>query len=136
VLLVWALENLVKNALDALAGGGGGYIRIAVAAIGPDRIQFSITDTGPGIAHAVRGRIFEPGVSTKIGGWGVGLSLTRRIIEELHGGRITVEARRGGGTIFKLDLPAARMPISAEERMSASVGVPLRSPGTGGVISG
>lgn len=108
VLLVWALENLVKNALDALAGGGGGRIRIAAAAAGPQRVRFSVADTGPGIEPAVRDRIFVPGISTKIGGWGVGLSLTRRIVEDLHGGRITVRARQGGGTIFEIDLPAMR----------------------------
>jgi signal transduction histidine kinase len=55
----------------------------------------------------VRERIFEPGVTTKAGGWGVGLSLTRRIVEELHGGRIVVRPRSGGGTVFDIVLPAA-----------------------------
>ncbi len=107
VLLVWAFENLLKNSLDALAGGGGGRIRIAAAAAGPGRIRFSVTDTGPGISPAIRDRIFEPGFTTKIAGWGVGLSLTRRIIEDLHGGRIIVRTRRGGGTVFEIDLPVA-----------------------------
>jgi signal transduction histidine kinase len=56
----------------------------------------------------VRDSIFEPGVSTKSGGWGVGLSLSRRIVEELHQGRITVENRPGGGTVFDVMLPVAR----------------------------
>jgi signal transduction histidine kinase len=126
VLLVWALENLVKNSLDALAGRSGGRIRIAAAAAGPGRIRFSVADTGPGILPAVRERIFEPGVSTKIGGWGVGLSLTRRIIEDLHGGRISVRGRRGGGTVFEIDLPAARQVQVAEGPVPVSAGAARR----------
>jgi signal transduction histidine kinase len=122
VLLVWALENLVKNSLDALAGRGGGQIRIAAAAVGQDRIRFSVADTGPGILPAARERIFEPGYSTKLGGWGVGLSLTRRIVEDLHGGRITVRTRRSGGAIFELDLPV----MKAGERPGAP-GVSLKT---------
>jgi signal transduction histidine kinase len=122
VLLVWALENLVKNSLDALAGGGGGWIRIAAAAAGPERIRFSVADTGPGIIPSVRDRIFEPGISTKIGGWGVGLSLTRRIIEDLHGGRITVRARRAGGTVFEIDLPVAPRVVAGKTPVAAGAG--------------
>ncbi|MBI4408612.1 MAG: HAMP domain-containing histidine kinase [Gemmatimonadetes bacterium] len=107
VLLVWALENLVKNALDALAGRGG---RIVVAATRArdERVRIFVADNGPGIDPAVRERLFEPGASTKAGGWGVGLSLTRRIVEELHRGRISVRARRGGGTVFEMVIPSAR----------------------------
>lgn len=113
VLLVWALENIVRNAVDALAGRGG---RISIIAIseasdnGGDggSVHIVIADNGPGIAPAVRKRIFEPGVSTKSGGWGVGLSLSRRIIEELHQGRIIVEDRPNGGTVFDVALPVAR----------------------------
>lgn len=106
VLLAWALENVVKNAVDAL-GGRGGSILIAAHADGNGSVHVGIADDGPGIAPQVRDRIFEPGVSTKSGGWGVGLSLTRRIVEELHGGRVTVHARRSGGTVFDIALPAA-----------------------------
>ncbi len=106
VLLLWALENLVKNALDALAGRGG---RIHVAALQGPRggVTLAVTDNGPGIDRSVRDRLFDPGVSTKRTGWGVGLSLARRIVEDLHGGRISVRVRKGGGTIFQIDLPAA-----------------------------
>lgn len=105
VLLAWALENVVKNAIDALAGRGG-KILIATHAEGGE-VHVHIADNGPGIDPLVRERIFEPGVTTKAGGWGVGLSLTRRIVEELHGGRIAVRPRRGGGTVFDIVLPAA-----------------------------
>lgn len=106
VLIVWALENLVKNSLDAQAGRGAGFIRIAAADVGEGWVRVSVSDTGPGIAPEIRDRIFEPGVSTKLGGWGVGLALTRRIVEDLHGGKITVRSRIGGGTVFDIDLPA------------------------------
>ncbi len=105
VLLEWALENVVRNALDALAGRTGS-IRVAAAGAGRDRVIFSVSDDGPGIPPELRERIFEPGFTTKVGGWGVGLSLARRIIEELHGGRITARPRRGGGTVFEIELPA------------------------------
>jgi signal transduction histidine kinase len=105
VLLVWALENIVKNAVDALAGRGG---RITILAAADDRsVHLSIADDGPGIAPSIRDRIFDPGVTTKSAGWGVGLSLSRRIVEELHHGRITVQNRTRRGTIFTVALPIA-----------------------------
>ncbi|HEX7118890.1 MAG TPA: HAMP domain-containing sensor histidine kinase [Longimicrobiales bacterium] len=120
VLLVWALENVVRNALDALAGRAGS-IRVAAAA-GRGRVRFSVSDDGPGIPVELRSRIFEPGVTTKVGGWGVGLSLARRIIEELHDGRIVSRPRRGGGTVFEIELPA-QADGAARDRESASQGV-------------
>lgn len=109
VLLVWALENLVKNALDALAGRGG-RIHVAATRAGGDEVRFFVSDTGGGIAPRIRDRLFSPGFTTKAGGWGVGLSLTRRIIEDVHDGTISVRARRGGGTMFELRLPAVDRP--------------------------
>lgn len=105
VLLTWALENIVKNAVDALAGKGG-VILISAGRAG-NMLRIRISDDGPGIAPEVRGRIFVPGVTTKTAGWGVGLSLTQRIVEELHGGRISVHDRRRGGTTFEILIPAA-----------------------------
>lgn len=107
VLLGWALENLVKNALDALAGRGG-HIRVVARSPEPGWVQIDVSDNGPGIPPEVRNRIFEPGVTTKSAGWGVGLSLARRIVELYHGGRIGVRPRRGGGTVFEIRLPAER----------------------------
>jgi signal transduction histidine kinase len=116
VLLVWALENIIKNAIDALAGRGGRISFMALrgglppaAGTDADSLHLVITDNGPGIAPAVRDRIFEPGVTTKAGGWGVGLSLSLRIVEELHHGRITVHGHPRGGTVFDVVLPVARM---------------------------
>ncbi|MFG1690799.1 sensor histidine kinase [Gemmatimonadota bacterium] len=107
VLLVWALENVVKNALDALAGKGG---QITISASRDDRgsVTVRIADTGAGVPYEVRDRIFEPGVTTKSSGWGVGLTLSRRIIEVVHGGRIELSDGREEGATFYVRLPAAK----------------------------
>lgn len=105
VLLVWALENLVKNSLDALAGGGG---TIRIRATHDDAwIQLRLSDDGPGVAPEVRDRLFDPGVSTKAGGWGVGLALSRRIVEGVHGGRIQLLDTVEPGATFSVKLPRA-----------------------------
>jgi two-component system sensor kinase FixL len=78
-----------------------------VAHRGSHGVHIQIADDGPGIAAAIRDRIFEPGVSSKPGGWGVGLSLTRRIVRDLHHGQIAVRSRRRGGTVFEIVLPVA-----------------------------
>jgi signal transduction histidine kinase len=110
VLLVWALENVVKNALDALAGRGG-KITIYARQLGQTWVSIRIRDTGPGVDPEIRDKIFEPGVSTKAGGWGVGLALSRRIVE-LHDGRIEL-LETGEGTTFQVLLPIA--PAKAED---------------------
>lgn len=105
VLLVWALENVVKNALDALAGRGG-RITIYAREVGGGQVSLRIRDSGPGVDPEIRDRIFDPGVTTKSGGWGVGLALSRRIVEGVHRGRI--ELLDGtGGTTFQIRLPIA-----------------------------
>ena len=103
VLLEWALEVLVKNAIDSLAGRGG---RIAVAVQGATAGGATITvaDDGPGIPRDLRARIFEPGYSTKQSGWGIGLSLARRIIQENHGGTLRLASADRGAT-FEIILP-------------------------------
>jgi signal transduction histidine kinase len=103
VLLEWALENLVKNALDALAGTGG-QIQVEARRTANRRLAIRVADNGPGIAPEVRKRIFEPGVTTKSNGWGVGLSLARRIVEDVHGGRLALEPTERGAT-FVMILP-------------------------------
>lgn len=111
ILLEWALENLVKNALDALAGTGG-TITVEAEARGERRVELRVTDDGPGVAPSVRGTLFDPGVSTKKGGWGVGLSLTRRIVEDVHRGRLRLEPSERGAR-FVMVLPAAS--VAADE---------------------
>jgi signal transduction histidine kinase len=107
VLLTWALENVVKNSLDAL-GGEGGTIRIRAGEEGGKGIVISISDTGPGVSSEVRDDIFEPGVTTKERGWGVGLALSRRIVQGVHKGRIELGEEGQGGATFHIRLPLAR----------------------------
>jgi signal transduction histidine kinase len=103
VLLEWALEVLVKNSVDALAGRGG---RIAVSArrrSGGGAI-LTVADDGPGIPRDLRTRVFDPGFSTKQSGWGIGLALARRIVEENHGGSLRLASAERGAA-FEIILP-------------------------------
>lgn len=104
VLLKWALENVVKNALDALAGRSG-EIRIKARVGLPGWVSLRIHDTGPGVPAELRDRIFDPGISGKSRGWGVGLTLTRRIIRGVHKGRISLLDTSETGTTFEVLLP-------------------------------
>ena len=94
VLLEWVLEVLVKNAIDALSGRGG---RVVLATeTRPEGARLRVSDDGPGIPRELRDRIFEPGFTTKSGGWGIGLSLAKRIVEDSHRGTLAlVPADRG-----------------------------------------
>ncbi len=101
-LLEWAIEALVRNAIDALSGVGG-QITMTVSGTA-DQARISVADDGPGVPPELRSRIFEPGVSTKSGGWGIGLALARRIVEDVHGGRVDLTASERGAT-FVAELP-------------------------------
>ena len=107
VLLSWALENLVKNALDALAGRGG-EIQLKVREGPYGWLHLRVHDTGPGVDPELRDRIFDPGVSGKDRGWGVGLTLSRRIIEVTHKGHIFLLNSEGEGATFDIRLPTAQ----------------------------
>ena len=107
-LLEWVFENLVKNAIDAL-GEGGGKIEIAARrSASAGFVDVTVRDTGRGIPGALRDQVFRPGFTTKKRGWGLGLALARRIVEEYHDGTIRlVESKAGKGTTFLVRLPAA-----------------------------
>jgi len=108
-LLEWALENLVKNAVDALESRGGRIALKLAAGATPGTVIIEVSDDGPGIPWALRKRIFETGVSTKPQGWGVGLSLARRIVEDNHGGSLELmTAEPGAGTTFRVTLAASQ----------------------------
>jgi signal transduction histidine kinase len=96
VLLEWALEALMKNAVDALAGRGG-RIYITAARV-PEGVRIRVADDGPGVPREIRARVFDAGFSTKDRGWGVGLSLARRIVEENHGGQLVLVPSPRGAT--------------------------------------
>ena len=95
VLLEWVAEALTKNAIDALAGRGG-RVQITAESLGEGSGRLRVADDGPGVPRELRRRIFEAGFSTKERGWGIGLSLARRIVEENHGGRLTLAASDRG----------------------------------------
>ncbi|MBN2366571.1 MAG: sensor histidine kinase [Calditrichaeota bacterium] len=103
-LFSWVMENLIKNALDALEGNGG-YINIFADYLGEKQIYVDIQDSGRGIQSRERKNIFKPGFSTKKRGWGLGLSLAKRIIEDYHGGNIELkETQAGMGSTFRIIL--------------------------------
>lgn len=104
-LFEWVVENLMKNALDALQGHGAIEVRL-----GSDNkyAWVEVSDTGRGIPKSKWKRIFEPGFTTKTRGWGLGLSLSRRIVEEYHKGKIAVvESEPGKGSTFRVTLKKA-----------------------------
>ncbi len=104
------LINLVVNALDALRGpdatGRGGTITLGSRALDRSTVEVSVEDTGPGIPAAVLHTIFEPFVTTKKAGTGLGLPIAKRIVEQ-HGGTITLESPETGGTTARITLPRA-----------------------------
>lgn len=104
-LFEWVVENLLKNALDALQGVG----EIDVAISSDDEWAYiDVRDTGKGIVKSNWKKIFEPGFTTKTRGWGLGLSLSKRIIEEYHDGHIYVqESELGRGTTFRIAMRVA-----------------------------
>jgi signal transduction histidine kinase len=101
-LFEWVVENLLKNALDAMQGHG----ELTVNVSSNDKLVIiDVTDTGKGIAKGNWKRIFEPGFTTKTRGWGLGLSLSRRIVEDYHHGKIfVVRSEVGHGTTFRITL--------------------------------
>ncbi|MBK9108566.1 MAG: HAMP domain-containing histidine kinase [Saprospiraceae bacterium] len=102
-LFSWVLENILRNALDAMDQYGKIDIHLSKEA---KNLNIEISDTGKGIAPSKRKEIFKPGYTTKKRGWGLGLSLSRRIIENYHKGKIYVKASEPGkGTIFFIQLP-------------------------------
>ncbi len=102
-LFEWVIENLSKNAVDAM-GGGPGTITLHVEET-PQKAIIEVTDTGKGIRKKDLGNVFRPGFTTKQRGWGLGLSLAKRIVEEYHHGRIYVKSSEvGKGTTFRIEL--------------------------------
>jgi signal transduction histidine kinase len=103
-LFEWVIENLMKNALDAMDGPSG-KITFSITQTG-HRTSIDVTDTGKGIDPKFHKEVFRPGFSTKKRGWGLGLSLSKRIIEEYHQGKLFVKQSEPGiGTTFRIRLP-------------------------------
>ncbi len=103
ILLEWVVENLVKNAVDAMKGRG--KIKISITE-DTNNLILNIADNGDGIDRSILKNIFKPGVTSKKRGWGLGLSLSKRIVEEYHKGSIFVmQSEKGVGTTFCIQLP-------------------------------
>jgi K+-sensing histidine kinase KdpD len=101
-LFDWVIENLLKNALDAMDGNGSITVTMKEEA---EKILIDIADTGKGIASQNINRVFKPGFTTKKRGWGLGLSLSKRIIEQYHKGKLFVKhSELGKGTTFRIEL--------------------------------
>tara|TARA_B100000287_G_scaffold407803_1_gene433579 strand:- start:1805 stop:2506 length:702 start_codon:yes stop_codon:yes gene_type:complete len=103
ILLEWVIENLVRNGVDSIKGKG--EIKIAIID-NPNNVIINVSDNGDGINRSMIKTIFKPGVTTKKRGWGLGLSLSKRIIEDFHNGNIFVmNSEKGVGTTFTIRLP-------------------------------
>ena len=101
-LFEWVVENLCKNAVDAM--GGAGTITLFMEEF-TDKVIIEVSDTGKGISRKNIKNVFKPGFTTKKRGWGLGLSLAKRIVEEYHRGKIYVlSSEVGKGTTFRIEL--------------------------------
>jgi signal transduction histidine kinase len=105
VLFAWMLENLLKNSVDAI-GTSPGEVSVR-SALTPDArfLEIEVTDSGEGVKVD---KLFEPGVTSKKYGWGVGLTLAKRIVESYHQGRLILKETQPGRTVFSIFLPVAR----------------------------
>ncbi|OPL17569.1 MAG: hypothetical protein AVO35_09035 [Candidatus Aegiribacteria sp. MLS_C] len=110
VLFGWVIENLLKNSISAMKEEKTGTIRISTRDLqeASGKVEIEVADTGSGIAFADQKRVFNAGFTTRRGGWGLGLTLSRRIIESHHRGTLRLKASSPGkGTTFVIHLPAA-----------------------------
>jgi signal transduction histidine kinase len=116
-LIEWVFENLFKNSIDAIERNEG-HIEIKTEYIEcDDIIRIQHTDNGKGISWDLQKTIFSPGYTTKTRGWGLGLTLAKRIVEDYHHGRIYVSwSHRGKGTTICIDLPVAKESFSESQR--------------------
>lgn len=101
-LMQWVVENLLKNSVDAISGDGSISFQIHE---NEHDVMVDITDTGKGIEPSAQRRIFEPGFTSKDRGWGLGLPLAKRVVEQYHGGKLLLKSSQAGvGTTFRIAL--------------------------------
>ena len=131
-LFEWVVENLLKNALDAIEGRGTilvhGYRTPSRTGRGAGVVTLDVSDTGKGIERSAARHVFRPGFSTKKRGWGLGLSLAKRIVEDYHGGTLTLaDSKPGQGTTFRITLAEATTEtaqVQAADRLSVPETLP------------
>ena len=108
-LISWTLENLIKNGIDAMKGKGTLSVQLTERS---KQIEILVSDTGSGMKKEIASKIFKPGFTTKSRGWGLGLSLAKRIVEDFHQGKISIiKTVIGKGTSFQVILNKA--PLNA-----------------------
>jgi two-component system, sporulation sensor kinase D len=104
-LFGWVIENLIKNAIDAMLGKGALQLRIENTS---KKVKITLSDTGKGMSKKLFKQIFKPGFTTKKRGWGLGLSLSKRIVADYHNGKIFVQKSEiGKGTTFEISMDKA-----------------------------
>lgn len=105
-LMAWVLENLIKNSIDAIRGDG----EITLFLSWDKTASILVQDTGSGIPKKLQSAIFTPGITTKKRGWGLGLSLAKRIVEQYHEGKLKLVESTEAGTTFEIQLPLTKTP--------------------------
>ena len=105
ILLDWAFQNIIKNSVDAISNNRNGEILITIDTYSSNYLYIDIQDNGKGISRKNRKNIFKPGFSSKKRGWGLGLSLTNRIVEEIHLGKVWLLQSHDNKTIMRTILP-------------------------------
>lgn len=114
-LLEWVFENLLKNAIDAITRNDGEIIIKTESIVTENTVRIQISDNGKGISWESQKSVFSPGYTTKRRGWGLGLTLAKRIIEDYHKGKIYIKwSQKDKGTIFYVDLPVSSLPASKD----------------------
>jgi len=106
------LLNLIRNAFEAMSASSHRVVVVAAERVAPDLVEISVADTGRGLSKETREKLFEPFVTTKASGMGIGLSICRSIIES-HGGTLRADDNPGGGTVFRFTLPVAARPAES-----------------------
>ena len=104
-LMGWAIENLIKNSLEAVDSREGVVKLKSIPGAAGNSVTLEVWDNGKGIPLGVHRRVFRPGFSSKSRGWGLGLTLCKRIVEEYHGGKLILAHSSPGNTLFTLTLP-------------------------------